>query len=112
MADTVSVFFFLSHFASLFLSEGAFQKSPAFFFFRPRLLSYVILKMCWSLPASATFGIIAGATAVWRWRAGDIRGKVFFFGYFALMEALQCASYLVINDCASKANQIMTALAW
>ena len=43
---------------------------------------------------------------------GDISGKVFFFGYFALMEALQCASYLVINDCASKANQIMTALAW
>lgn len=68
--------------------------------------------MCWSLPASATFGMIAAATAFWRWRAGDIRGKIFFFAYFAAMEALQCASYLVMNDCASKANQIMTALAW
>lgn len=56
--------------------------------------------------------MIAAATAFWRWRAGDIRGKIFFFAYFAAMEALQCASYLVMNDCASKANQIMTALAW
>jgi hypothetical protein len=68
--------------------------------------------MCWSLPASATFGIIAAATGIWRWRAGDIPGKSRFFLYFAAMEALQCASYLVINDCESRANQILTALAW
>ena len=41
-----------------------------------------------------------------------IQAKVML--YFAAMEALQCASYLgmVINDCASRMNQAMTALAW
>ena len=68
--------------------------------------------MCWSLPASATFGVVALATGVWRYRAGDHYGKTTFFLYFAAMEFLQCASYLVINDCASVANQVMTALAW
>ena len=81
------------------------------------LLNVAPTPVCVGLPGGAAPGIlgftlIAAATAFWRWRAGDIRGKIFFFAYFALMEALQCASYLVMNDCASKANQIMTALAW
>ena len=68
--------------------------------------------MCWSLPASAAFGVIAAATGVWRYKQNDIIQKTNFFFYFAAMEALQCASYLVINDCSSTANQVLTALAW
>lgn len=49
---------------------------------------------------------------MWRHRAGDIRGKVVFFAYFGLMEVLQSLAYVVIDDCASLANRILTALSW
>lgn len=91
-----------------FLSFQRFFPRPV----RPTTLPLLLHIMCWSLPASATFGVVALATGVWRYRAGDHYGKTTFFLYFAAMEFLQCASYLVINDCASVANQVMTALAW
>lgn len=33
-------------------------------------------------------------------------------GYFTIMEALQAAGYLVINDCGGRANQTITLLSF
>ena len=55
---------------SLSLSPGALLPRPALL---ARSASSHRFIMCWSLPASATFGMIAAATAFWRWRAGDIQ---------------------------------------
>ena len=62
--------------------------------------------MCWSLPAStafATFGLAATAVHL---KAGRPRAHTLLFAYFTVMEVLQAAQYLVIDDCASLVNRV------
>lgn len=68
--------------------------------------------MCWSGEAStavAAIGIGAMAYALVKKEPPAIWMA---FGYFTLMEVLQAASYLFIDDCASPANQVITLLGY
>lgn len=66
--------------------------------------------MCWNLGVTVAMvaaGSIATAVSV---RRGDARAIPLTLGYFTLMEALQVAGYLVIDQCGTPANQTVTVL--
>jgi len=68
--------------------------------------------MCWSGEAStavAAIGIGATAYAFVKKEPPAIWATL---GYFTLMEVLQAATYLVIDDCASPANQVLALLGY
>lgn len=68
--------------------------------------------MCWSMTASVTMvaaGTAATAITIYRKEPAAISIAL---GYFTIMEALQAASYLVINDCGGRANQTITLLSF
>ncbi|PPD41889.1 MAG: hypothetical protein CTY15_12975 [Methylocystis sp.] len=68
--------------------------------------------MCWSLPVSiGTTALGLGASVVAR-RRGMPKAIWISLAYFALMEALQAAGYLVINACGTSANQVITILSF
>ena len=62
--------------------------------------------MCWSLPASIAFATFGLAATVVHLKAGRLRSHTLLFAYFTVMEALQAAQYLVIDDCASLVNRV------
>lgn len=68
--------------------------------------------MCWSMTASvgmAAAGTAATAITIYRKEPAAISIAL---GYFTIMEALQAAGYLVINDCGGKSNQAITLLSF
>jgi hypothetical protein len=68
--------------------------------------------MCWSFGASAMFAIIGLAVSLYL--AFKKRSSLLWIpiGYFALMEAIQAATYLFLNDCSSPANQLLTLIGY
>jgi hypothetical protein len=60
--------------------------------------------MCWSLEASAAMAVAGTAAAVVCWRQGQPLAVWAALGYFTVMEVLQLAGYLTVNDCSSAAN--------
>lgn len=68
--------------------------------------------MCWSATASvAMVGLGAAATVITVAR-GRPSAVPIALGYFTVMEALEAAGYLVIDDCGSPANQSITLLSY
>ena len=68
--------------------------------------------MCWGQTASlAMVGLGAVATVV-TVRRGAPRAIPATLGYFTLMEALQAAGYVVVDQCGSPANQTITLLSY
>lgn len=68
--------------------------------------------MCWSATASvAMVGIGAAATVITvaRGRPWAVPAAL---GYFTVMESLQAAGYLVVDECGSTANQSLTLLSY
>ncbi|MCC6001712.1 MAG: hypothetical protein JJU19_12740, partial [Pararhodobacter sp.] len=66
--------------------------------------------MCFTLGVSAAMVGLGGvATGVTLWRR-DTPAVPVTLGYFTLMEALQVAGYLVIDQCGAPANQTITLL--
>ena len=66
--------------------------------------------MCFSLAVSVGMvGLGAAATAV-TIRRRDVLAVPVALGYFTVMEALQVAGYLVIDQCGTPANQTVTLL--
>ena len=66
--------------------------------------------MCWGLSASVAMvgaGVVATAVTAGQGRPAAIPITI---GYFTLMEALQAAGYLVIDQCANPANQTIAIL--
>ena len=68
--------------------------------------------MCWSFGASSILALIGFAVAI----TLACRKKDFAIwlplGYFGLMELLQALTYLVIGECSSPANQLLTVLGY
>ena len=66
--------------------------------------------MCFTMGVSmAMVGLGGAATAVTWWRR-DVPVVPITLGYFTLMEALQVAGYMVIDQCGAPANQTVTLL--
>jgi len=68
--------------------------------------------MCWSFGASAILAIIGLAVSLYlafKKRSASLWVPIV---YFALMEVIQAATYLVLNDCSSPANQLLTFLGY
>ena len=68
--------------------------------------------MCWSLEVSAGMVVLGGAASVLARKRGAPKAIWIALAYFALMEALQAAGYLVINACGNPANQAITLLSF
>lgn len=68
--------------------------------------------MCWSFTASAVFALIGFIFA--GYLAYKKENKLLWMplAYFALMEALQAASYLYIGECTHPGNQLLTFLSY
>jgi hypothetical protein len=66
--------------------------------------------MCFGLPVTVAMVGVGAAAAVHTARIGRPAAVPLALGYFALMEALQAAGYLVIDRCGSPANQVVTYL--
>ena len=62
--------------------------------------------MCWSFHASVAFAVLGTGAAALESRRRRPAGRVALFAYFAFMEALQAAQYLVIDQCDSRLNQV------
>ncbi len=68
--------------------------------------------MCWSFPVSVGMAALGGGASIVTRRRGAPTAIWVALGYFALMEALQAAGYLVINACGTRANQAITLLSF
>ncbi len=68
--------------------------------------------MCWSLPVSASMVVLGGGASVMARRRRMPKAIWVALAYFALMEALQAAGYLVINACGTPANRAITLLSF
>lgn len=68
--------------------------------------------MCWNLPVSVGMTVIGGGASVLARRRGAPTAIWVSLAFFASMEALQAAGYLVINACGTPANQIITFLSF
>lgn len=68
--------------------------------------------MCWSFSASIAMTAVGGAAAVHARREKAPAAIWATLGYFALMEGLQAAGYLVADDCDAAANRLITALSY
>jgi hypothetical protein len=64
--------------------------------------------MCWSGEASGTLAAIGLSTAVYLAKKGEPKELWIPLTYFALMEVLQAATYVYIDDCANPMNQVLT----
>lgn len=64
--------------------------------------------MCWSFTASAAMVAVGTSAAVVTGRRGLPIAIPVALGYFTIMEALQAAGYLVVDQCGSPANQAIT----
>lgn len=68
--------------------------------------------MCWSLEASAGIVVAGAAATAVTFRRGEPAAIWGTLAYFTLMEALQVAGYLVIDDCGTPANRSVTFLSY
>lgn len=66
--------------------------------------------MCFSLAISAGMVGLGGAATVLTLRRGDAPVVPLTLSYFTVMEALQVAGYLVVDQCGNPANQTVTLL--
>lgn len=66
--------------------------------------------MCWSVGATTGMMLVGAAGAAVTWRRGDAAAIPLTLGFFAGMEALQLAGYMVIDQCGTRANQTVTVL--
>lgn len=64
--------------------------------------------MCWSGEASAVLATVGIGTAVYVARQGESKELWVPLTYFALMELLQAATYIYIDECSRPENQILT----
>lgn len=68
--------------------------------------------MCWNASASvAMVGLGATATVLLASR-GEPKAIWLTLGYFTVMEALQAAGYLVVDNCGSPSNKTITILSY
>ncbi len=66
--------------------------------------------MCWTMGVSAAMVALGGAATVVSARRGDPVAIPVTLAYFTLMEGLQVAGYMVIDECSSPVNQSVTLL--
>jgi hypothetical protein len=66
--------------------------------------------MCFSLTISAAMVTLGGAATVLTIQRRDHPAVPLALGYFTVMEALQVAGYLVIDQCGAPVNQTVTLL--
>ena len=66
--------------------------------------------MCFSMSVSVVMVGIGGAATALTIQRGDTPAVPLTLGYFTVMEALQVAGYLVIDQCGAPANQTVTLL--
>ncbi len=64
--------------------------------------------MCWSGEASGVLATIGLGTAAYVAHKGETKELWIPLTYFALMELLQAATYIYIDQCSSAQNQILT----
>ena len=66
--------------------------------------------MCWSATASTVFAVTGFGAAAWMALKKEAEPPAIWacLAYFGLMEAIQAASYLVVDQCDSPANQLLT----
>lgn len=68
--------------------------------------------MCWSATASVAMIVVGGVATAVTYNRGEPPAIWGTLAYFTLMEALQGAGYLVVNQCGSTANQTITILSY
>lgn len=68
--------------------------------------------MCWSATASLAFGATGVVVAGTAHQRGVGRGFTIPLAYFSLMEFLQFASYLYLNECSLTVNSVVTLLSY
>ncbi len=66
--------------------------------------------MCWGIEVTAGFTVAGVAGAVLTARRGDPVAVPLTLLFFAAMEGLQLAGYMVIDQCGTPANRTVTAL--
>jgi hypothetical protein len=66
--------------------------------------------MCWSMGISVAMVALGGTAMAVTIRRGDTPAVPITLGYFIVMEALQVAGYMVIDQCDSPVNQSVTLL--
>jgi hypothetical protein len=66
--------------------------------------------MCWTMGVSVAMVALGGAATAVTIRRGDTPAVPVTLGYFTVMEALQVAGYMVIDQCGSPVNQSVTLL--
>ena len=66
--------------------------------------------MCFSMSVSVVMVGLGGAATALTIQRGDTPAVPLTLGYFTVMEALQVAGYLVIDQCGAPANQTVTLL--
>lgn len=66
--------------------------------------------MCWGTGVTGAMLVLGAGAAVVTWRRGDPKAIPLALGYFALMEGLQLAGYLVIDQCGTPGNRTVTQL--
>lgn len=64
--------------------------------------------MCWSGEASGVLALAGLGTAVYVAKKGESKELWIPLTYFALMELLQAATYIYIDECDNPANQVLT----
>ena len=66
--------------------------------------------MCFSMSVSVVMVGLGGAATALTIQRGDTPAVPLTLGYFTVMEALQVAGYLIIDQCGAPANQTVTLL--
>lgn len=66
--------------------------------------------MCWGVEVTAGMMVLGAAGAAFSLRRGDSLAVPVALGYFALMEGLQLAGYLVLDQCGTPSNELVTQL--
>lgn len=74
------------------------------------LVQYLEAVMCFSLSVSVAMVGLGGAATALTIRRVETPAVPLTLGYFTVMEALQVAGYLVIDQCGVPANQAVTLL--
>lgn len=68
--------------------------------------------MCWSASASVAMVAVGGAATAVTFLRGEPRGIWVTLGYFTIMEVLQATGYAVVDECGTRANEIVTVLSY
>ena len=68
--------------------------------------------MCWSMEASVGMVAVGAVASAVAYRRGDPPAFWLTLGFFTVMEALQVAGYLVLDQCGTPANTSTTVLSY